>query len=124
MQTPPEAGGPIYLQIMETIKGQIVSGARGAGDRIPTVRELAVTFCVNPNTVQRALTELEREGLLYTERTAGRFITTDEARIGQLCTEAVRTQVAQFLTRMGALGYSAAAAREQITAYMQQEEES
>ena len=71
-------GIPIYLQIIEKIKAKIISGEWRAGDRVPPVRELSLSFGVNPNTMQRSLSELEREGLLYSERTAGRFVTADE----------------------------------------------
>ena len=66
---------PIYLQLMDTITLAITSGALPAGSRLPSVRELAAQAGVNPNTMQRALSELERSGLLYSQRTAGRFVT-------------------------------------------------
>ena len=75
---------PIYLQIMQNIKHAIVSGNWPPGGRVPPVRDLAASYQVNPNTMQRALTELEREGLVYSERTAGRFVTGDTGRIAGL----------------------------------------
>ena len=71
-------GIPIYLQIIGQIKRQIVSGELAPGSRIPAVRDLAKEAGVNPNTMQRALTQLEQEGLLYTQRTSGRFVTQEE----------------------------------------------
>lgn len=71
-------GIPIYLQIIAQIKVMIASGELRAGSKIPPVREMAVEAGVNPNTMQRALTQLEQEGLLYTQRTAGRFVSEDE----------------------------------------------
>lgn len=75
---------PIYIQIMDLIKKQIVTSILKPGQLLETVRDLAMTYQVNPNTVQRALTELEREGLLRSERTAGRFVTEDTNLIKSL----------------------------------------
>ena len=72
---------PIYMQIITEMKMRMVSGKLAAGEKIPSVRELAQEFEVNPNTMQRALSEMERENLFYTERTSGRFVTTDEGMI-------------------------------------------
>ena len=75
---------PIYLQIVEIIKTQIAQGVLKPGDQVPAVRELAVTAGVNPNTMQKALAELEREGVLYSQRTAGRFVADRVAGGGSL----------------------------------------
>lgn len=75
---------PIYLQIMERIKKDIVSEKLMPGQQVPAVRDLALQFKVNPNTVQRALSELEREGLLHSHRTIGRFVTDDPEFIQEL----------------------------------------
>ena len=69
---------PIYSQLIEQIKVGIVSGAFPPGERLPSVRDLATEAGVNPNTMQRALAELERDGLVYSQRTAGRFVTEDQ----------------------------------------------
>ena len=66
---------PIYLQLMERIQTDIVSGKYKPGEKLPSVRELALDAAVNPNTMQKALSELERIGLVYSQRTSGRFIT-------------------------------------------------
>lgn len=79
-----DANIPIYLQIMADFKKQLISGTYLCGEKIASVRELAISYGVNPNTVQRSLSELEREGLLYSERTSGRFITKDETLLKQL----------------------------------------
>ncbi|MDR3206897.1 MAG: GntR family transcriptional regulator [Oscillospiraceae bacterium] len=71
---------PIYAQIVDRFKRDIARGALLPGERVTPVRELALTLGVSLNTLQRALTDLEREGLLYTERTAGRFVTTDRSQ--------------------------------------------
>ena len=72
---------PIYSQLIAQIKVGIVSGAFPPGERLPSVRDLATEAGVNPNTMQRALTELERDGLVYSQRTTGRFVTEDQAMI-------------------------------------------
>lgn len=77
-------GIPIYTQLMEQIKTHIASGTFKPGDQIPPVRELALDAGVNPNTMQRALSELEREELLYSVRTSGRFVTENKARLDEL----------------------------------------
>ncbi len=110
---------PIYLQIMEKIQRMIVTGEWQAGDRIPAVRELALAFGVNPNTMQRALAELERDGLLYSERTSGRFVTQDRAHIVRLRASLAGEILRDFLSRMEGLG----CAREEILPLLQQEME-
>jgi len=95
---------PIYLQIIERIEQKLVTGEWRAGERVPAVRELAAEFGVNPNTMQRALAELERNGLVYSERTAGRFVTPDEQRIRRLRGEKSDEVVRDFLRRMAQMG--------------------
>ena len=77
---------PVFIQIMEKLKLDIVTGIYAPGDKLPSVRDLAREAAVNPNTMQRAFSELEREGLVYTQRTNGRFITEDITMINQLNT--------------------------------------
>ena len=74
---------PIFIQIIEKIQMDIISGAYRPGDKLPSVRELAQEASVNPNTMQKALSELERTGLVYSQRTSGRFITEDTIMIDQ-----------------------------------------
>ncbi len=100
---------PIYLQITEAFTRKIIAGEYACGARVASVRELALSFGVNPNTMQRALAELEREGLLYTERTAGRFVTTDEARIHAVRTALAQQMLAQFTATMADMGFDAPA---------------
>jgi GntR family transcriptional regulator len=97
---------PIYLQIMDEIKQEIVSRERSPGSKVESVREIAQTMSVNPNTVQRAFAELEREGLMYTERTAGRYITADSDRIDRLKEETVRSLIYKFVGMMLKSGFS------------------
>lgn len=97
---------PIYVQLMETITAAIASGTLAAGSRLPSVREMAAQAGVNPNTMQRALAELEREGLLYSQRTAGRFVTDQSDRITQKRKELAMQQIRIFLSSMKEMGYT------------------
>lgn len=96
---------PIYAQLIEQVKVGIVSGAFPPGERLPSVRDLAVEAGVNPNTMQRALTELERDGLVYSQRTAGRFVTEDRDMIKTAKENLAREEVVNFIAAMGRLGY-------------------
>lgn len=95
---------PIYTQLVEIITQRIVSGEYAAGTRLPSVRELAAFAAVNPNTMQRALAELERQGLVRSERTSGRFVTDDAARIEAARREQAERILADFFRRMAELG--------------------
>ena len=97
---------PIYVQLMETITAAIASGTLAAGSRLPSVREMAARAGVNPNTMQRALSELERDGLLYSQRTAGRFVTDQSDRITQKRKELAMQQIRIFLSSMKEMGYT------------------
>lgn len=97
---------PIYTQIVERFKRLIFSGQFEPGEKVPPVRELALELGVNPNTLQRAMSELEREGLLYTERTAGRFVTNDSALITALREELIASMVEGFIEELRGLGCS------------------
>ena len=96
---------PIYLQIMDKIKLQIVSHKLEPNQQLPTVRELASEAGVNPNTIQRALSDLEREGFVYTKRTAGRFVNEDLDLILQSRKQLSEEQLQQFVTGMVEFGY-------------------
>ncbi len=96
---------PIYSQLIEQIKVGIVSGAFPPGERLSSVRDLAMEAGVNPNTMQRALTELERDGLVYSQRTAGRFVTEDTAMIESAKQKLADRQIQNFLTAMTRLGF-------------------
>lgn len=95
---------PIYIQLVEKLRTQIVSGELKQGERIPSVRELALTARVNPNTMQKALVELENEGLVYTERTNGKFITKNKELIDRLKKELAKEKVINFLNDMKNIG--------------------
>ena len=106
---------PIYLQLQEILKLSIVSGVHPPGAKLPAVRDLAIEAAVNPNTVQRALTELEREGLVYAQRTSGRFVTEDTEVIRKMKNELAMEIVDAFLEKMSAIGYGAGEAAAMIT---------
>lgn len=97
---------PIYVQIIEHIKMQIIKNVYKPFDRLPSVRELSVYYEVNPNTVQKALAELEECGLIFTERTNGKFVTGDMSVISSVTAETVKEVVDEFFTSMQNLGYS------------------
>ena len=97
---------PIYMQIMDRIRAAIVSGELQPGQKIAPVRELAEEFGVNPNTMQRSLAELEREHLLNSERTSGRFVTKDTRVIEVVRKEAAEKIVRDFLRQMHELGFN------------------
>ncbi len=99
---------PIYAQLVERLKTEIVSGVYPPGGRLPSVRELAATASVNPNTMQKAFAELERTGLIITMRTSGRVVTEDTAMINETRRELAEGQISQFLTQMNNLGFDRA----------------
>lgn len=96
---------PIFLQIVERIQTDIVSGRYKPGDKLPSVRDLAAEASVNPNTMQKAFAELERTGLVYSRRTSGRFITEDCHMIEQLKTSLATEKMEEFLAQMRQLGF-------------------
>ena len=97
---------PIYTQILEVIKMRIITGVYQPGEKIPSVRELAMQSGVNPNTMQKALSELERSGLVMAQRTSGRVVTEDMDMIGEVRNNLAREQVHEFFVRMQELGYN------------------
>ena len=99
---------PIYLQLMERIQQDIISGVYGPGDKLPSVRELALEASVNPNTMQNALSELERSGLVHSQRTSGRYITRDEQMLKQLKHDLAFQHIQEFMEKMKQLGFAEA----------------
>lgn len=97
---------PIYLQLEDIIKSKIIAGIYKPGQKLPSVRELAAEAAVNPNTMQKALAELERSGLVYTQRTSGRYITEDTAIMQNLKHQLAHDLIQQFLEAMAHLGYT------------------
>lgn len=96
---------PIYSQLVDLLQRKLVTGELSPGQRLPSVRELAGEAGVNPNTMQRAMSELERQGLVFSQRTAGRFVTEDERLINGLREQMARRQAEEFLEGMTRLGF-------------------
>lgn len=114
---------PIYLQLMERIQQDIISGKYKAGDKLPSVRDLALEAAVNPNTMQKALAELERSGLVYSQRTAGRFITDDEELLKGLKKDQAGRYLEEFFANMRQLGLKNEEIRLLFEEAMEEEEE-
>lgn len=96
---------PIYVQVIEYIKKEIVTGRLAPGEKIPAVRELASELQVNPNTIQRTFQELEREGIAETRRGTGRFVTMNEEKITELRKEMAKELLDNFINGMNDLGF-------------------
>jgi len=106
---------PIYLQIIEHIKMQIISGKYNMGNKLPSVRDFSADLEVNPNTVQKALGELEAIGLIYTERTNGKFVTKDKKKIEKLKQQAIQDRINKFFDSMQRIGLT----KQEIIAVLQ-----
>lgn len=96
---------PIYLQIIEIIKNNIISGKYLPGSKIPSVRELAMNFKVNPNTIVKSLYFLEEEGLIYTDRTNGKYITSNLEVIRKYKDNYLKQKINNFLNDINSMGY-------------------
>lgn len=96
---------PIYAQLIEQIQLMIVSGIYPVGSKLPSVRDMAADAAVNPNTMQRALSQLENKGLLYSQRTSGRYVTEDVDKIMQIKNSIAVEVIHEFLNKMNQLGY-------------------
>lgn len=101
-----DASRPIYAQLVERLKARILAGTYPPGGHLDSVRDLAAAAGVNPNTMQRALAQLESEGLVRTERTSGRYVTEDTNLIEQLRAAAAHDIAADFLKKMRSIGYT------------------
>ena len=97
---------PIYIQLVEQLKIYIISGHFKPGEKIPSVRDLALSTKVNPNTMQKALVELEEQKLIYTERTNGKYITTDEVLINKIKQEYALSLSNKYFKSMESIGFS------------------
>lgn len=97
---------PIYSQIEDEIKKMILSGKLSKGEKIKSVRELAQDAGVNPNTMQKALSEIERQGLIITERTNGRFVTTEQSLIEELKENFFSQKVVMVIEELRSLNFS------------------
>lgn len=118
MQWKFDGNAPIYTQLVDQMKLGIVSGEWIPGQRIPAVRELAVDAGVNPNTMQRALQELERQGLMFSQRTSGRFVTENREMIEDAKRTLANRHISAFIRQMQALGYT----RQEIVAMLEESE--
>ena len=96
---------PIYLQLVDIFKMSIANGTWPIGGRVDTVRDLAIRYQVNPNTVQRSLAELERENLVFSERTSGRYITKDEGVVREIRANLAAKKISDYAEQMSLLGF-------------------
>ena len=114
---------PVYQQIMEAVCGSVLKGELKPGQRVPSVRELAAAAKVNPNTMQRALTELEREGLLVGGGTSGRTVTTDEAILAAMRKDALEEVARQCAAKFKVFGVTPAQAAQLLLDLDEEKEE-
>lgn len=117
-----DSARPIYLQIIERVQMDIITGRYQPGDKLPSVRDLAQEAAVNPNTMQKALSELERSGLIYSQRTSGRFITEDKELIHQMKQELAAAEVSAFVAHMKQLGITPEEILQLLAKTMEEEE--
>lgn len=96
---------PVYVQIIDEVKQRVLTSYYEPGDKLPSVRELALEASVNPNTMQRALSELEKEKIIYAERTSGRYVTDDLALINTLKSDFAGEITRDFITKLKNLGF-------------------
>ncbi len=95
---------PIYIQLLEYLKIYLISGVFKCGEKLPSVRDFAITFKVNPNTMQKALAELENMKLIYTERTNGKYVTNDPKVIEKLKDEYAIALAKSYVDGMKRIG--------------------
>ena len=117
-----DSSRPIYLQIIERVQMDIITGRYQPGDKLPSVRDLAQEAAVNPNTMQKALSELERSGLIYSQRTSGRFITKDKELIHQMKKELAAAEVSAFVAHMKQLGITPEEIRQLLAETIEEED--
>ena len=117
-----ESSRPSYLQIIERVQMDIITGRYQPGDKLPSVRDLAQEAAVNPNTMQKALSELERSGLIYSQRTSGRFITEDKELIHQMQKELAAAEVSAFVAHMKQLVITPEEIRQLLAETIEEEE--
>lgn len=116
-----DSSRPIYLQIIERVQMDIITGRYQPSDKLPSVRDLAQEAAVNPNTMQKALSELERSGLIYSQRTSGRFITEDKELIHQMQKELAAAEVSAFVAHMKQLGITPEEIRQLLAETIEEE---
>lgn len=101
-----KANIPIYLQVIQDIKNKIIKGELPLGSKLPSSRELAVMYSINPNTAARIYNELEASGISYTRRGIGTFVTDDETLIDRLRKELLENVIMEFTEQVSILGYT------------------
>ena len=116
-----EGSGPIWMQLHRQLMQRISSGVYPRGRKIPTVRELAAETGVNPNTMQRALSQLEADGLVVTNRTAGRTVTEDGEVLAKMCRQPAREQIQTYFDGMKRLGFTTQQAKEFVQTWKEEE---
>ena len=116
-----DSSRPIYLQIIERVQMDVITGRYQPGDKLPSVRDLAQEAAVNPNTMQKALSELERSGLIYSQRTSGRFITEDKELIHQMQKKLAAAEVSAFVAHMKQLGITPEEIRQLLAETIEEE---
>ena len=114
---------PIYLQIIRILKSDLARGKYKAGEKLPAVRELALDAGVNPNTMQKALAELERDGLVKSQRTAGRFVTEDKEKIMEVSKTLAYDEIARMVETISSLGYKKEEIPKLIEKYLDENKE-
>ena len=115
---------PVYQQIMATIRGAILTGEWSPGQKILSVRDLAAQAQVNPNTVQRALTELEREGLLVGAGTNGRTVTQEQSVLSAMRDEALQELARECIEKFRVFGLTPTQAANLLLSFAEKKEES
>lgn len=114
---------PIYLQLCERIKNKIIRGEISSGERLPSVRDLAIDSGVNPNTVQRTYRELEETGVVEKRRGQGTFVTEDQEILQQMRDELKEKHISGFVCEMNEMGYTKAEMLEGLQEYFVKKEE-
>lgn len=117
------ADRPIFAQIMDIISQDIISGKYAPGEKLPSVRDLASQAAVNPNTMQKALAELEKTGLVFAKRTSGRYITEDITMIEELKSRLAQERIKEFFLSMENLGFSKKETADLITETLEGEKQ-
>ena len=112
---------PIYTQIIDEMTMRIASSSYAPGDKLPSVRDLAMDAGVNPNTMQRALAELERRGLVYSERTSGRFVTDNEEVFRSLHEDLARKYFDEFADKLSKIGMTPAEITGEIDRWLREQ---
>ena len=118
-----KSGIPIYLQIISTIKMQVAGGELPPGSQIKPVRDLAMEAGVNPNTMQRALTQLEQEGLLFTQRTSGRYVTEDETVLKEMRKSLSEQYIRELYESLSGLGMNREEIIEAVSSFGEKDRE-